>query len=50
MAAAGKIPASLSKKLPPPSQYTGVKFPTVAQIQKASAIVIKNWDSMVGGS
>ncbi len=50
MAAAGKIPASLSKRLPPASQYTGVKFPTVAQIQKASAIVVKNWDSMVGGS
>jgi putative spermidine/putrescine transport system substrate-binding protein len=50
LAAAGKIPASLSKKLPPASQYAGVRFPTVAQITKASEIVVKNWDSMVGGS
>ena len=34
MAAAGKIPASLSKKLPPASQYAACRFPTVAQITK----------------
>jgi putative spermidine/putrescine transport system substrate-binding protein len=50
MAAKGKIPASLAKLLPPASQYTDVRFPTVQQISKASAIVVENWDSMVGGS
>jgi hypothetical protein len=50
MAAKGKIPASLAKLLPPASQYTNVRFPTVAQISRASAIVVENWDSMVGGS
>jgi putative spermidine/putrescine transport system substrate-binding protein len=50
MAKAGKIPASLANLLPPASEYTNVHFPTVAQISKAAAIVVKNWDSMVGGS
>ena len=50
MAAAGKIPASLAKLLPPASEYDGVRFPTVEQIAKASALVVENWDSMVGGS
>ncbi len=50
MAAAGKIPASLAKLLPPASEYDGVRFATVEQIAKASALVVKNWDSMVGGS
>ena len=49
MAAAGKIPAALAKKLPSASEYRGLKFPTLAQINKASAIVVANWDSMVGG-
>jgi len=26
-----------------------VHFPTLAQINKASAIVVANWDKMVGG-
>jgi putative spermidine/putrescine transport system substrate-binding protein len=50
MAKAGKIPASLSRHLPPASQYQNVQFASVAQIAKASAIVVENWDSMVGGS
>jgi len=50
MAAAGKIPASLAALLPPASDYSGVQFATVDQITKASAIVVANWDSMVGGS
>ncbi len=49
LAAAGKIPASLAKDLPPASEYAGLRFPTLAQINKASAIVVANWDSMVGG-
>jgi len=49
MAAAGKIPASLAKDLPPASEYAGLHFPTLAQINKASAIVVANWDKMVGG-
>jgi len=50
MAAAGKIPAKLAALLPPAGEYKGVRFATVAQIAKASAVVVKNWDSMVGGS
>jgi putative spermidine/putrescine transport system substrate-binding protein len=49
LAAAGKIPASLSKLLPPASEYQGVRFATVEQITKASAVVVKHWDTMVGG-
>ena len=49
LAAAGKIPASLAKLLPPASEYKGVRFATVEQIAKASAVVVKNWDTMVGG-
>ena len=51
MAKAGKIPASLAKLLPPGERVRRMSgSPTVAQIAKASAIVVKNWDSMVGGS
>ena len=49
MSAAGKIPPGLAKDLPPASEYAGVHFPTLAQINKASAIVVANWDKMVGG-
>ena len=49
LAAAGKIPASLAKLLPPASEYKGVQFATVEQITKASAVVVKHWDTMVGG-
>ena len=49
MAAAGKIPPSLAKALPPASEYAGLHFPTLAQINKASAVVVANWDKMVGG-
>ena len=49
MAAAGKIPPGLAKALPPASEYAGLHFPTLAQINKASAVVVANWDKMVGG-
>ncbi len=49
MAAAGKIPPGLAKDLPPASEYAGLHFPTLAQINKASATVVANWDKMVGG-
>jgi putative spermidine/putrescine transport system substrate-binding protein len=50
MAAAGKIPASLSKLLPSAADYSGVQFPNLDQINKASATVTQYWNSMVGGS
>jgi putative spermidine/putrescine transport system substrate-binding protein len=50
LANAGKIPASLSALLPPASEYVGVQFPNLDQINKASAYVVANWDKMVGGS
>lgn len=49
LAAAGKIPSSLAAQLPPASEYQGAQFPTVAQITKASAVAVANWDKMVGG-
>jgi putative spermidine/putrescine transport system substrate-binding protein len=50
MAAANAIPASLAALLPSASQYTGVQFPNLDQITKASATVTQYWNSMVGGS
>ena len=39
------LPSSCHRR----AEYAGVRFPTLAQIDKASAIVVENWDSMVGG-
>jgi putative spermidine/putrescine transport system substrate-binding protein len=50
LAAAGKIPSDLAAKLPPPSQYANVKFPTLAQLTAASAVVAQNWGPQVLGS
>jgi putative spermidine/putrescine transport system substrate-binding protein len=50
LAAAGKIPADLASKLPPASEYTNVKFPTLAQLTAASAVVAQNWGPQVLGS
>jgi putative spermidine/putrescine transport system substrate-binding protein len=50
LANANKIPASLSALLPAASEYVGVKFPNLDQINKASAYVVANWNTMVGGS
>ncbi len=50
LAAAGKIPANLAAKLPPASQYTNVKFPSLTQLNAASAVVAQNWGPQVLGS
>lgn len=50
LAAANKIPASLAALLPSASEYAGVQFPNLDQINKASATVTQFWNSMVGGS
>jgi putative spermidine/putrescine transport system substrate-binding protein len=44
-----KIPASLAKKLPPAAAYKKVKFASVAQINKANAVLNAQWASKVGG-
>ena len=50
LAAAGKVPADLAAKLPPATEYTNVKFPTLAQLNTASAVVAQNWGPQVLGS
>ncbi len=45
-----KVPADLAAKLPPASQYTNVKFPSLAQLNAASTIVTNNWGSQVLGA
>ncbi|GAC1565804.1 MAG: ABC transporter substrate-binding protein [Ktedonobacteraceae bacterium] len=45
-----KVPADLAAKLPPASQYTNVKFPSLDQLNAASTIVNNNWGSQVLGS
>ncbi len=50
LANAGKIPASLSSKLPPAEQYTNVKFVTDQnQLTNAANIVNQNWGPQVLG-
>jgi putative spermidine/putrescine transport system substrate-binding protein len=50
LASRNAIPASLSAKLPPASQYAGVVFPNEAQTTKATAVLAANWATMVGGA
>jgi len=50
LAAAGKVPANLANKLPPASEYTNVKFPSLAQLTAATAVVAQNWGPQVLGS
>ena len=45
MAKANKIPADLAATLP---DTTGAVFPTLDQLNKATALITKNWDSVVG--
>jgi putative spermidine/putrescine transport system substrate-binding protein len=45
-----KVPKSLAAKLPASSQYKGVKFATLAQINAANAVVQAQWGSKVAGS
>ena len=50
LVAAGKVPADLSAKLPPASQYANVKFPSLSQLTTASGIVATNWGPQVLGT
>ncbi|MHB1611176.1 MAG: ABC transporter substrate-binding protein [Sulfobacillus sp.] len=50
LAQRGKIPAALAAKLPPASSYAKAQFPTVAQTNKASAIVQAQWGPQVVGA
>ena len=40
-----KIPADLAATLP---DTTGAVFPTLDQLNKATQLITKNWDSVVG--
>jgi putative spermidine/putrescine transport system substrate-binding protein len=50
LVAANKVPADLAAKLPPASQYTNVKFPSLAQLDAAATAVNQNWGPQVLGS
>ena len=50
LTAAGKVPADLAAKLPPASEYANVKFPSLAQLTAASAVVAQKWGPEVLGS
>jgi putative spermidine/putrescine transport system substrate-binding protein len=49
LVAANKVPADLAAKLPPASQYTNIKFPSLSQLNAASTIVTNNWGPQVLG-
>ena len=44
-----KVPASLLKALPPPSEYAGVRFASPAQLSKAKALIAAQWGPKVLG-
>ena len=51
LVAAGKVPADLAAKLPPPEQYTNVKFVTdISQQDAATTAINQNWGPQVLGS
>ncbi len=50
LSSAGKIPADLAAKLPPATEYANIKFPSLAQLDAASAVVAQNWGPQVLGS
>jgi putative spermidine/putrescine transport system substrate-binding protein len=45
MAARGVVPDDLAAKLP---DTVGAVFPTIEQIEAAKALIVENWDSVVG--
>lgn len=47
LAKQNKIPASLAAKMPPASAYAKAQFPTVAQLNKAAAVLAKEWGPKV---
>jgi putative spermidine/putrescine transport system substrate-binding protein len=50
LVAANAVPADLAAKLPPASQYTNVKFPSLDQLNAATTPVANNWGPQVLGS
>lgn len=45
-----KIPEDLMKALPPAEAYTAAVFPSLEDQNKASAIITKEWDKVVGAN
>ena len=45
-----KVPADLLSKMPPAEAYNKAVFPTLDEQNAASAVITKNWDSVVGAS
>jgi putative spermidine/putrescine transport system substrate-binding protein len=45
-----KIPAPLLAKLPPPSAYKNVVFPTLDEQNASKALITKQWDQVVGAN
>ncbi len=51
LVAAGKVPSDLAAKLPPPEQYTNVKFVTDISLEDAAAAIVnQNWGPQVLGA
>jgi putative spermidine/putrescine transport system substrate-binding protein len=50
LAKRGKIPAALAAKLPPAEAYKHVEFASIAQINKAQAVLQEQWGPKVAGS
>jgi putative spermidine/putrescine transport system substrate-binding protein len=45
-----KVPQALLDKLPPPSSYKNVVFPTLSQQDAAKDTITKHWDEAVGAN
>lgn len=50
LASRNAVPADLAAKLPAASIYTNAQFPTLDQYNKASDLITKNWDKVVGAN
>ena len=50
LAKRGKIPAGIAKQMPPASAYAHAQFPTIAQSNKAAAVVQAKWGPKVVGA
>ncbi len=44
----GKVPDDLAAELPPSTAYTGIVFPSAAQLKKAAVDVAAGWESAMG--
>ena len=50
LAQRGKIPARIAAQMPPASAYAHAQFPTIAQSNKAAAVVQAQWGTKVVGA